>query len=372
MVIGVVKEIKPYENRVALLPVGVESLVRLGHEVLVEREAGVRSGFSDECYEQCGATILDLPNEVFDVADMILKVKEPQPEEYVMIREGQIVFTYFHFASSRSLTECICKTGCIAIAYETVEDLRGGLPLLTPMSEIAGRMSIQQGGRYLQREKGGKGILMGGVPGVAPATVMILGGGAVGTNAAYMAAGLGSNTYVLDVNVDRLRYLSEIMPANVTTLMSNTHTIRELVQRADLIINGVLIKGDKAPKLIDRETLRTMPPGSVVVDVAIDQGGGLETSRPTTHMDPTYVEEGVVHYCVTNMPGAVPVTSTIALTNVTLPYILALAQRGIKALLDDTGFAKGVNMMYGHITHPAVAKSHELEYVPLESVLRTI
>jgi len=370
MIIGVPKEIKKHENRVSLLPVGVENLTNAGHTVLVQKNAGHSSGFPDEEYTKYGATICETAEEIFNKADMIVKVKEPMPEECALIRPGQIVFTYFHFASSEELTRAIMDSGCIAIAYETIQEKNGSLPLLTPMSEVAGRMSVQLGARYLQRERGGRGILLGGVPGVDPGTVLIIGGGTVGTNAAQMAAGLGAHVYILDTNLERLRYLDNVMPANVHTMMSNAHNIRDLAARADLIVNGVLLPGAKAPKLITRKTLKTMKEGSVVVDVSIDQGGGLETSRPTDHENPTYVEEGVLHYCVTNMPGAVPVTSTIALTNATWPYTLELANLGFcNAIKHHPSLAKGVNILDGVVTHPGVASAFDLDDTPLEAAI---
>ena len=370
MIVGVPKEIKPYENRVALLPVGAEVLTQRGHRVLIETHAGEGSGFNDEAYRAAGAEIVQTPEEVYAQADMIVKVKEPLPPEYNLIREGQIVFTYFHFAASRELTEAIIRSRCVAIAYETIETDDGHLPLLTPMSEVAGRMSVQQGAKYLEKEHGGRGVLLGGVPGVEPATVLILGGGTVGTNAAKMAAGLGARVYILDINLERLRYLDDVMPANVTTMMSNAHNIRELLKQADLVISGILIPGGKAPKLITRDMLPTMKKGSVIVDVAIDQGGAVETAHPTTHDNPIYEVDGVIHYCVANMPGAVPMTSTIALTNATLPYVEELADKGwLKAVKENPEIRRGVNIAYGKVTYRAVAEAFDLPYTPLEEVL---
>ncbi len=373
MIVGVPKEIKPYENRVALLPVGAEMLRKHGHQVLIETTAGESSGFDDAVYREAGAEIVETPAEVYSRADMVVKVKEPLPPEYDLIREGQIVFTYFHFAASEKLTRAIMRSRCVAIAYETIETADGHLPLLTPMSEVAGRMAVQQGAKYLEKEYGGRGILLGGVPGVEPATVMVLGGGTVGTNAAKMAAGLGARVYILDINLERLRHLDDIMPANVITMMSNVHNIRELVKQADLIISGVLIPGGKAPKLITRDMLPTMKKGSVIVDVAIDQGGAVETAHPTTHDNPIYEVDGVIHYCVANMPGAVPMTSTIALTNATLPYVIELADKGwVRAVKENPEIRKGINIALGKITYKAVAEAFDLPYTPLDEVLAAI
>jgi alanine dehydrogenase len=370
MNVGVLKEIKTNENRVSLLPAGVELLKQNGHEVIVETQAGVASTFPDALYEKSGATILPSARDVYEKADMVMKVKEPLPQEYGLIREGQIVFTYFHFAASEELTLAMVKSKCVAIAYETIEDGDGHLPLLTPMSEVAGRLSIQAGARFLERAQGGLGILLGGVPGVEPATVVILGGGVVGTNAAQMAAGMGAKVYILDVNLSRLRYLGEVMPKNVIPMMSNPETVRSLVQKADLVISGVLIPGAKAPKLITRDLIKTMQKGSVVVDVAIDQGGSVETSKPTTHEDPVYEIDGVIHYCVANMPGAVPITSTMALTNATLPYAVEIADLGYKrAILENPEIKKGANVVLGKVTYENVADAFGLEYTPIEKVL---
>jgi alanine dehydrogenase len=370
MNVGVLKEIKTNENRVSLLPAGVELLKQNGHEVIVETQAGVASTFPDALYEKSGAIILPSARDVYEKADMVMKVKEPLPQEYGLIREGQIVFTYFHFAASEELTLAMVKSKCVAIAYETIEDGDGHLPLLTPMSEVAGRLSIQAGARFLERAQGGLGILLGGVPGVEPATVVILGGGVVGTNAAQMAAGMGAKVYILDVNLSRLRYLGEVMPKNVIPMMSNPETVRSLVQKADLVISGVLIPGAKAPKLITRDLIKTMQKGSVVVDVAIDQGGSVETSKPTTHEDPVYEVDGVIHYCVANMPGAVPITSTMALTNATLPYAVEIADLGYKrAILENPEIKKGANVVLGKVTYENVADAFGLEYTPIEKVL---
>ncbi|MGH7481604.1 MAG: alanine dehydrogenase, partial [Longimicrobiales bacterium] len=328
MTIGVPKEIKSNENRVALIPAGAETLGRAGHAVLVERGAGMGSGFPDAAYEEAGAELVDTGEDVWARADMIVKVKEPIETEWPRMRKDQVIFTYFHFAASEPLTRAVLDSGCVAIAYETVQLPTGELPLLTPMSEVAGRMAIQEGAKYLEKYFGGRGILLGGVPGVEPATTVILGGGIVGSNAARMAAGLGAHTVILDLSLNRLRYLSEVMPANVTLLYSNRHNLREQITRADLLIGAVLLPGAKAPHLVRREDLKRMKEGSVIVDVAVDQGGCVETIRPTTHDDPIYVVDGVIHYAVANMPGGVPRTSTLALSNATFPYALALANRG--------------------------------------------
>jgi len=372
MIVGVPKEIKAEEYRVAMLPVGAEELTSAGHQVLIEAGAGQGSGIVDAQYASAGATIVASAGEIWAGADMIVKVKEPQSSEWSLLRPDQVVFTYFHFAADESLTRAIIDSGITAIAYETLRDPRGSLPLLTPMSEVAGRMSIQEGARFLERPQEGRGILLAGVPGVAPAEVAILGGGVVGSNAAKVAAGLGANVRILDVNLDRLRYLDDIMPPNVTTLYSDRHTIRESIERADLVIGAVLITGARAPRLIRRQDLGLMKTGTVIVDVAIDQGGCIETSRPTTHLQPTYVVDGVVHYCVTNMPGAVGRTSTYALCNVTLPYVLQLVKNGWKALAaTDPGVAEGVNIDRGRVTNRAVAATFGLPYSPLDVRPRT-
>jgi alanine dehydrogenase len=359
MKVGVPKEVKSDEYRVAMMPVGVESLVKAGHEVMVETGAGVGSGFADGDYQLVGAKIVGGAAEIFASADMVIKVKEPQPQEIRQFRKGLIVFTYFHLAASRELTQQCIDSGIVAIAYETIKDRRnGGLPCLTPMSEIAGKMSIQEGAKYLEKPMMGRGILLGGVPGVAPAHVVVLGGGIVGTNAAKVAAGLGANVMLMDINLDRLRYLDDVMPANVHTIYSDLHTVRDQIRQADLVIGAVLIPGAKAPRLVTRDDLVAMKNGSVIVDVAIDQGGCIETSKPTTHKDPTYVVEGVVHYCVTNMPGAVGRTSTIALCNATLPYALRIASKGYRrAAEEDPGLAEGINLVEGRVTYAAVAET---------------
>ena len=365
MIIGIPKEIKNNENRVGMTPAGVAELTRRGHQVYVQHEAGQNSGFADEAYVAVGAGILPTIEETYARAEMIVKVKEPIAPEYGLIRPGQVLFTYFHFAADRTLTEAMLKSGAVCLAYETVEKADHSLPLLIPMSEVAGRMSVQEGARFLERPQGGKGILLGGVPGVRPARVLILGGGTVGTNAAWMAAGLGAEVTIADINLDRLRYLSEIMPKNVTTLYSSGHNIRTELPTTDLVIGSVLIPGDKAPHLITRDMLPLMKPGSVLVDVAIDQGGCFETSHPTTHSEPVYTLDGIVHYAVANIPGAVPYTSTLALTNATLPYTIALAGKGWKqACQDDPALALGLNVVEGKVTYKAVADVFGLPYEP--------
>ncbi len=363
MIVGVPKEIKSDENRVAIVPSGVELLVRHGHTVLVETEAGCESGFGNEQYLKAGAEIIDKPEEIFSTAEMVVKVKEPLEQEYSLIREDQIVFTFYHFAAEEKLLKGIMESECVAIAYETVQYDNGDLPLLVPMSEVAGRMAIQEGAMFLEKTKGGKGILLGGVPGVTPAQVTILGGGVVGTNAAKMAAGLGARVTILDVNLDRLRYLSDIMQSNVFPIYSNPQAIRDALKTTDLLIGAVLLTGAKAPKLVTREDLVLMEDGSVLVDVSVDQGGCIETCRPTTHSDPTFVVEGVVHYCVANMPGAVPKTSTLALTNATFPYVLDLANKGWKtACKEDRSLLRGLNLVKGKITHTGVSEAFNQAY----------
>ena len=369
MIIGVPKEIKNNENRVAVTPGGVQEFVKHGHKVYVQHTAGNGSGFSDEQYKQAGAHILNTIEEVYGIADMIVKVKEPIESEYALIRENQLLFTYFHFASYEPLTHAMIKSGAICLAYETVEVNRT-LPLLIPMSEVAGRMSIQEGAKYLEKPMGGLGILLGGVPGVKPANVIVLGGGIVGTQAAKMAAGMGADVTIMDVNLNRLRQLDDIMPANVKTQYSSEYNIREAIKTADLVIGGVLIPGAKAPKLITKDMLSTMKPGAVIVDVAIDQGGCFETSKPTTHAEPTYVVDGVVHYCVANMPGAVPYTSTLALTNATLPYAIQLANKGWQqACKDNADLRLGLNVVNGKIVYEGVSQAFNLEYTPVSEVL---
>jgi len=366
MIIGVPREVKPDEYRVGMVPAGAISLRKAGHQVLVETQAGAGSGFSDEDYTQAEASIVPTAKDVWSRSDMIIKVKEPQPGEIAMIKTGQIVFTYFHFAADKALTQGIIKSGCTAIAYETVTDGDGRLPLLTPMSEVAGKMSVQEGAKYLERPMMGRGILLGGVPGVEPAHVTILGGGVVGTNAAKVAAGLGARVVIMDVNVDRLRYLSDVMPANVQTLFSDPLQIRRQLGLADLVVGAVLIPGARCPVLVQRDHLSRMKPGAVIVDVGVDQGGCVETIKPTTHAEPTYMVDGIVHYGVTNMPGAVGRTSTFALTNATLPYAVRIASKGWKqACKEDAGLANGVNIESGKVTNKPVAETFGLPYSPV-------
>ncbi len=369
MIIGVPKEIKTNENRVALVPGGAATLVQAGHTVLVEKGAGVGSGFEDTQYIDAGAQMLSV-EEVWSRAEMIMKVKEPIKVEWPRMKRGQVIFTYFHYAADEPLTRACMASGAVTIAYETVQLPTGELPLLTPMSEVAGRMAVQEGAKYLEKFYGGLGMLLGGVPGVEPAHVVILGGGIVGTNAAKMAAGMGAKVTILDLSLDRLRYLSDVMPANVFTMHSSRHNILEQIAKADLVVGAVLLPGAKAPKLVRREDLKLMKPGSVIVDVAIDQGGCVETIHATTHEDPIYVVDGVIHYGVANMPGAVPRTSTLALTNATFPYAVTLAQKGwVKACQEDGALALGLNVVKGKITYPGVAEAFGLPYTPVEEVL---
>jgi alanine dehydrogenase len=370
MKIGVPKEIKTNENRVALVPAGAETLVAAGHTVQIEKGAGEGSGFSDQMYTDVGATIAPDAAAVWRDAEMIMKVKEPIEREWPHMRRGQTIFTYFHFAADEKLTRAHLDSGATCIAYETVELPSRELPLLTPMSEVAGRMAVQEGAKYLEKLYGGRGVLLGGVPGVAPAKVVILGGGIVGINAAKMAAGLGANTVVLDISLERLRYLSDVMPANVQLIHSNRHNVLEQISTADLVVGAVLIPGAKAPKLVRRGDLSRMRPGAVIVDVAVDQGGCIETIKATTHENPTYVIDGIIHYGVANMPGGVPRTSTLALTNATLPYALQLANKGWrKAVRDNVALLKGVNVVEGKVTYPAVAEAFGMEYVPAATFL---
>ena len=363
MIIGIPKEIKNNECRVSIVPVGVESLVRAGHQVLIEHNAGLASGILDFDYEAVGGEIIETPDLIYSQAEMIVKIKEPQPSEYRLLKKDQIIFTYFHFAASRELTEAMLEKKITALAYETLQTELGELPCLTPMSEVAGRMAVHEGAKYLEEPMKGRGILLAGVPGVYPAEVTILGAGVVGSNACKMAAGLGANVTVLDINLNRLRHLEEIMPPNVHTLMSNSHNIREAVLKADLVISSVLIRGAKAPCVIDRKLISQMKKGAVIVDVAIDQGGSTETSRPTTHDNPIYVIDGVVHYCVTNMPGAVARTSTYALTNATFPYILKVANDGFKKWVKDSHEIRtALNMTEGHLTIKEVAETFDIPY----------
>ncbi len=367
--IGVPREIKEQEQRVAVVPSGVYTLTQASHTVIVEAGAGEGSGFSDEEYRGAGAQVVATADEVFDRSDIVVKVKEPLPPEYSKIRPGHVIFTYFHFAASRSLTDAMLSAGAACIAYETIEDSHGLLPLLTPMSEVAGRMSVLAGAQHLQRQNGGRGVLLSGVPGVMPGRVTILGGGVVGANAARMAAGLGARVQIFDISLERLRYLDEVMPANVTTHFSNPFSIRAAVAQSDLVIGAVLVTGDRAPVLVPREYLAEMPVGSVIVDVAVDQGGCVETCHPTTHAEPTYVVDGVVHYCVANMPGAVARTSTFALTNATLPYLNSLAEQRLEGFVRLTpGHAKGLNTYGGKVYHRGVSKAFDLPLASIEEI----
>lgn len=370
MIVGILKEIKSEENRVAMTPAGVEVMKMNGHTVLVEKGSGVGSGYEDDRYQQSGAEIVPTAKEIYDRADMVMHVKEPLPAEYDMIRENQIVFTYLHLAAAEELTHALMKSKAVCIAYETIQKIDGSLPLLTPMSEVAGRMAIQQGAKYLEMAQGGEGVLLGGVPGVDPGTVLVLGGGVVGTNAAKMACGLGTKVYLLDMNLQRLRYLSDVMPSNCFLLMSSPATIRRLVREADVVVGAVLIPGAKATRLITRDMLSTMKKGSVLVDVAIDQGGCFETSKPTTHKDPIYTVDGVVHYCVANMPGAVARTSTMALTNATLPYAVEIANKGWQKAMKESGeIMPGANVIKGKVCYKGVAEAFGLDFHPVEDLL---
>ncbi len=370
MIIGVPKEIKNNENRVALTPAGAKELIKRGHTVYVQHTAGDGSGFPDAEYELAGAKILPTIEATYQIAEMIMKVKEPIESEYKLIKEGQLLFTYFHFASYEPLTNAMIESKATCLAYETVEKTDRSLPLLVPMSEVAGRMAIQKGANYLEKPLKGRGILLGGVPGVLPAKVLILGGGIVGTQAAWMAAGLGADVTIMDVSLPRMRYLADVMPANVKTMMSNEYNVRTLIKDADLIVGAVLIPGAKAPHLITRDMLKDMKPGTVLVDVAVDQGGCIETCRPTTHENPTYIIDDVVHYCVANMPGAVPYTSTLALTNATLPYAIQLADKGWKkAAQDNADLVPGLNVINGDVVYQAVAEAFNLPYTPVEKYL---
>jgi alanine dehydrogenase len=370
MIIGVPKEIKNNENRVALTPAGASALVKNGHQVYVQSTAGLGSGFADDEYKKAGANLLNSIEEVYAKADMIIKVKEPIESEYKLIKENQLLFTYFHFASYEPLTKAMIACKAVCLAYETVEKKDRSLPLLIPMSEVAGRMSIQEGAKYLEKPMGGRGILLGGVPGVKPANVLILGGGIVGTQAAKMAAGMGANVTILDINISRLRELDDILPLNVDTVFSNEYNIRQLVADSDLIVGAVLIPGAKAPHLVTRDMLKIMKPGTVLVDVAVDQGGCIETCKPTTHENPTYEIDGIIHYCVANMPGAVPYTSTLALTNATLPYAIQLANKGWKkACQENDELALGLNVVNGKVVYKGVSEAFNLPYTPMEQVL---
>lgn len=370
MIVGILKEIKAEENRVSMTPGGVEVMKQNGHTVLVEKKAGIKSGFTDKIYVNAGAEIVECPREIYERAEMVMHVKEPLPSEYECIRKGQIIFTYLHLAANEKLTRHLVQSGSVNIAYETIQKEDRSLPLLNPMSEVAGRMSIQEGARYLEMSRGGAGVLLGGVPGVDPGTVLIIGGGIVGTNAAKMACGLGAKVYLLDNDLYRLRYLSDVMPKNCFLLMSKPVTIRKLIREADLVIGAVLIPGAKAPKLVTRDMLKTMKRGSVMVDVAIDQGGCFETSKATTHMDPVFTVDGVLHYCVANMPGAVPKTSTLALTNATLPYAIEIANKGWKrAFRENLEIKHGANVIKGKVTCKGVADAFGLEYVPVDALM---
>jgi len=370
MIIGVPKEIKNNENRVALTPAGAKELIKRGHQVYVQQTAGIGSGFSDEDYKAAGASLLPSIEATYQIAEMIMKVKEPIESEYSLIKPNQLLFTYFHFASYEPLTKAMVASKAICLAYETVEKSDRSLPLLVPMSEVAGRMAIQKGANYLEKPLGGRGILLGGVPGVLPAKVLILGGGIVGTQAAWMAAGLGADVIIMDVSLPRMRYLADVMPANVKTMMSNEYNIREQIKQADLIVGAVLIPGAKAPHLITKDMLKDMKKGAVLVDVAVDQGGCIETCKPTTHENPTYIIDDVVHYCVANMPGAVPYTSTLALTNATLPYAIQLADKGWKkAAQENADLVPGLNVIQGDIVYKAVAEAFNIPYTPVEKYL---
>jgi alanine dehydrogenase len=370
MIVGVPKEIKTAEHRVALVPAGAESLAGDGHTVLVERGAGLGSGFTDEAYTAAGARLAASADDVWAKAELILKVKEPIESEWPRMRRGQVLFTYFHFAASEALTRAVVQSACVAIAYETVQLSTGELPLLTPMSEVAGRMAVQEGAKYLERVSGGSGILLGGVPGVLPAEVLVIGGGVVGTNAAKMAAGLGAHVTLLDVSLDRLRYLSDVLPPNVDLLFSNRHNILDQLKKADLVVGAVLLPGAKAPHLVKRPDLKLMKPGSVIVDVAVDQGGCIETIKPTTHEHPTYVVDGIIHYGVANMPGGVPRTSTLALTNATFAYAKRLARLGWKqACQQDPALFLGLNVVEGKVVYPGVAEAFGFPLVDPKSVM---
>jgi alanine dehydrogenase len=370
MIVGILKEIKIQENRVCMTPAGVEVMKLNGHTLLVEKDAGAGSGFEDEAYAEVGAEIVKTAKEVYERSEMVMRVKEPQPSEYDFIKKDQIVFTYLHLAADKELTDALIKTESVCIAYETIQKADGSLPLLLPMSEVAGRMAIQQGAKYLEMAQGGDGVLLGGVPGVDPGMVVVIGGGIVGTNAAKMACGLGAKVYILDMNLDRLRYLSDVMPANCFLLYASPAAVRDLVSRADVVVGAVLVPGTKTPKLVTREMVKTMKKGSVLVDVAIDQGGCFETSKPTTHTDPTFVVDGVVHYCVANMPGAVPKTSTMALTNATLPYTVEIANKGWKrAMRENPEIKRGANVINGKITYKGVADAFGLELTPIDEFL---
>jgi alanine dehydrogenase len=370
MIIGILKEIKTVENRVSMTPAGVEVMKQHGHTILVEKNAGSNSGFEDAEYVEHGAEIVETIDEIYEQAEMILRVKEPQPSDYNLLKEGQIYFSYLHLAASEEVTHALIRSRSVNIAYETIQKADGSLPLLIPMSEVAGQMAIQEGAKYLEMAQGGDGVLLGGVPGVEPGTVMIIGGGVVGINAAKRACGLGAHTYILDLDLDRLRYLSDVMPPNCFTLMSNPANIRGLIKEADVVVGAVLVPGGKTPTLVTREMLKTMKKGAILIDVSIDQGGCFETSRETTHSRPTYVIHDVVHYAVSNMPGALPKTSTMALTNATLPYVLEIANKGWKrAMTENPEIKFGANVVQGKVTYKAVADVFALDYTPIDSLL---
>jgi alanine dehydrogenase len=370
MIVGILKEIKAEENRVCMSPGGVEFMRQHGHQILVEKNAGKTSGFGNVTYKKAGAEIVDSPRDIFKRAKMIMRVKEPQPFEFELIRKGQIYFSYLHLAASEDLTRALIKRKAVCIAYETIQKADGSLPLLTPMSEVAGPMAIQQGAKYLEMAQGGHGVLLGGVPGVDPATVVIIGGGAVGINAAKMASGLGAKVYILDIDLDRLRYLSDVMTSQCVTLMSSPAAIRDVLPKADVVVGGVLVPGSKTPTLVTRQMLKTMKKGSVLVDVSIDQGGCFETSRETTHADPTYTVDGIVHYAVSNMPGALPRTSTLALNNATLPYAVEIADKGWKkAMQENFEIRRGANVVSGHVTYNGVADTFGFEHVNIDKLI---
>jgi alanine dehydrogenase len=370
MIVGILKEIKAEENRVCMSPGGVEFMRQHGHQILVEKNAGKASGFTNATYQKAGAEIADSPGDIFKRATMIMRVKEPQPFEFKLIRKGQIYFSYLHLAASEDLTRALVKSKAVCIAYETIQKADGTLPLLTPMSEVAGPMAIQQGAKYLEMAQGGHGVLLGGVPGVDPATVVIIGGGAVGINAAKMASGLGAKVYILDIDLDRLRYLSDVMPSQCVTLMSSPAAIRDVLPQADLVVGAVLVAGSKAPTLVTREMLGTMKKGSVLVDVSVDQGGCFETSKETTHKAPIYKIDGIIHYAVSNMPGALPRTSTLALTNATLPYAVEIANKGWKkAMQENPEIKAGANVVQGKVTYKGVAEAFGINYEPIKTLL---
>ena len=370
MIVGVLKENKTEENRVSLSPGGVEFMRQNGHSVLVEKNAGKASGFTDKAYSNAGAEIAAKPDIIYERAKMIMRVKEPQPSEFGLLKKGQIYFAYLHLAASEDVTRAMLKAGSVNIAYETIQNADGSLPLLTPMSEVAGPMAVQQGAKYLEMAQGGHGVLLGGVPGVDPGTVLIIGGGVVGINAAKLASGLGAKVYILDIDLDRLRYLSDVMPANCVTLMSSPAAIRDVLPKADVVVGAVLVPGSKTPTVVTRDMLKTMKKGSVMVDVAIDQGGCFETAKETTHADPTYTVDGIVHYAVSNMPGALARTSTLALNNATLPYAAEIANKGWKkAMRENPGIKRGANVVNGKVTYEGVAEAFGLKHVPIDTLL---